>query len=116
MLSATFFSQDKRLHLASTNNPPLKRGETGDAVKLLQQALIDIGFRLPISTKKTGLPDGIYGAETEAAVMAFQQRHGLSKDGVTGKDTIGRLDAIVHAAEIRNEHIFNQHLRTCNAS
>lgn len=36
-------------------------------------------------------PDGNYGRSTEAAVKAFQGDHGLSVDGVAGKNT---LDAI----------------------
>lgn len=42
------------------------------------------------------IPDGIYGAQTTAAVSAFQRNHGLSVTGVADQDT---WDAIVAAYE-----------------
>ena len=33
------------------------------------------------------IPDGIYGPETVAAVIAFQRKHGLPPTGVTDQDT-----------------------------
>lgn len=34
-----------------------------------------------------GKVDGIFGAGTRAAVIAFQRAHGLSADGIVGKNT-----------------------------
>lgn len=91
------FSSNPELSAASENQPPLKRGADGEGVAILQQALLDLGFAMPISTRaRGGLPDGIYGAETEAAVIAFQRRNQLPADGVAGRMTMQRLEASIH--------------------
>jgi peptidoglycan hydrolase-like protein with peptidoglycan-binding domain len=64
----------------------LELGESGDAVLALQQRLSDLGYWL-------GEPDGTYGQLTRQAVMAFQKAEGLSRDGVAGPETQGRLPA-----------------------
>jgi peptidoglycan hydrolase-like protein with peptidoglycan-binding domain len=89
------FVDNPRLQRASENNPPLRSGETGEAVRLVQQALIDLGFPMPISIRRYGSPDGIYGNETAGRVREFQTKHGLSPDGVAGRQTLGKLDALL---------------------
>ena len=32
-------------------------------------------------------PDGVFGAATEAAVIAWQKNHGLTADGIVGEKT-----------------------------
>ncbi|MHB1860930.1 MAG: NlpC/P60 family protein [Solirubrobacteraceae bacterium] len=73
--------------LASTKNVPttttkheilLRRGSHGRQVRLLQQAL---GVKA----------DGVFGPETEAAVISFQTRRGLESDGVVGPQTKAAL-------------------------
>lgn len=96
-LTSPRFRDNKRLQKASENDPPLRSGCIDEAVRILQQALIDLGFPLPISVKKFGSPDGIYGPETKAAVMAFQKKHGLSADGIAGRDTLGKMDKLLAA-------------------
>ena len=67
-LQCARFSSEPDIVRASTNSPPLRRGSQGDGVHVLQLALIDLGFAMPISTKNgTSLPDGIFGAETQKA-------------------------------------------------
>ena len=39
----------------------------------------------------TGAVDGIYGAQTKAAVKLFQKRNGLTADGIVGKKTAAAL-------------------------
>ena len=93
-LTSPRFARNDRLQAAANNQPPLKTGETGEAVEILQQALIDLGASMPRSTNPSGLTDGIYGPETAATVTAFQASQGLSQDGIAGKDTLGKLDSI----------------------
>jgi hypothetical protein len=66
----------------------MRKGSTGDAVKMLQQALIDCGFELP----KFGV-DGDYGSETVQAVLKYQNsRENITlKDGVIGPETMRAL-------------------------
>ena len=62
--------------------PVLKKGARGDAVRQLQTLLLAAGFALP----KYGA-DGIFGAETLAALTAFQTARGLAADGIAGETT-----------------------------
>jgi peptidoglycan hydrolase-like protein with peptidoglycan-binding domain len=88
------FQRCPRLQAAADNKPALRIGETSVAVKILQQALLDLGYPMPISTRRAGRPDGIFGDETQATVTAFQQTQGLSADGVAGRHTLHRLDVL----------------------
>ena len=93
LLSARF-ANNSRLQTAAENSPPMKKGETGEPVGILQQALIDLGgFAMPITTAKgTKAPDGIYGDETAKTVQKFQEQQGLDRDGIAGRQTLHRLD------------------------
>lgn len=71
-----------------TTKPTLKRGDKGAYVTLAQTELIQKGY----SCGKTGA-DGDFGKNTEAAVKAFQQDHGLKVDGIIGQDTWAALDS-----------------------
>ena len=68
------------------NYTTLKYGSKGDRVKLLQQALNDLGF-------SSGSADGKFGAGTQRAVVAFQQANGLTADGLAGKKTLQKIEA-----------------------
>ena len=49
-LTSPRFAGNARLQSAAENRPPLKIGEPkGQAVELLQQALADLGYQMPIS-------------------------------------------------------------------
>jgi peptidoglycan hydrolase-like protein with peptidoglycan-binding domain len=39
----------------------------------------------------------VFGPETADAVRAFQRDEGLEPDGIAGRQTLGRLDAIIAA-------------------
>lgn len=64
----------------------LKFGDTGEEVKILQQALADLGFSLD----KFGV-DGKIGAETTAAIKEFQESVGLVANGIVDEKTLGAL-------------------------
>ncbi|HMP02738.1 MAG TPA: peptidoglycan-binding domain-containing protein [Gemmatales bacterium] len=88
------FAHHVRLQSAARNQPPLRPGESGAAVGIVQQALIDLGFLMPITTRnQSAPPDGIYGEETTRIIRAFQKQHSLSSDGIAGQDTMHALDA-----------------------
>ena len=80
----------ERLKQALNNSPALKKGEKHEAVKVLQQALIDLqDFRISIPDGATGY----YGDQTVAAVQAFQNLMKLvRREGSAGNETLGRLD------------------------
>src|SRR5690606_16447248 len=63
-LSSPRFAGNTRLEKAASNKPAMGWGEKGEPVRVIQQALIDLGYWLDISTKKFGSPDGIFGNET----------------------------------------------------
>ena len=79
---------------AAPGDRTLKSGASGADVAALQKDLLSLGYKLP----KYGA-DGDYGAETAAAVKAFQKASGLTVDGVTGPMTWAALKAAVDAAE-----------------
>ena len=58
----------------------LKKGSTGEDVKKLQQALIDLGYL-------SDTADGTFGAKTQDAVTLFQAVNGLDADGLAGVKT-----------------------------
>jgi peptidoglycan hydrolase-like protein with peptidoglycan-binding domain len=94
------FVNSKGLQAAANNSPPIRLGTSGEAVVLMQRALIDLGFSMPISTdRSSGLPDGIFGSETARTVRTFQAQRGLVQDGVAGRSTLSRLDGLMAAAE-----------------
>lgn len=62
----------------------VRRGARGNITKVLQGALICLCYN-------TGGFDGIYGGSTKNAVIAFQKSHGLSPDGIAGKNTFAKL-------------------------
>lgn len=63
---------------AEPYRPNLIRGSRGDSVKFLQTRL---GLKA----------DGIFGADTEREVKAFQKQKGLTVDGIVGPATWARL-------------------------
>ncbi|MGE3806941.1 MAG: peptidoglycan-binding protein, partial [Gemmataceae bacterium] len=89
------FANNDRLRRAAENNPAMRQGEEGEAVRLVQQALIDLGFPMPISTRRYGSPDGIYGNETATRVRDFQRQQHLSSDGIAGRNTLAKLDELL---------------------
>jgi hypothetical protein len=90
---STRFTDDAVLAAAADNNPALCKGAKGPAVEAIQQALVDLGYPMPISMAG-GVPDGIFGDETAATVKAFQSELHLTVDGIVGRNTMRALDEI----------------------
>ncbi|MGN0996230.1 MAG: D-alanyl-D-alanine carboxypeptidase family protein [Candidatus Ventricola sp.] len=62
----------------------LKKGMNGEDVRLLQYALIDLGYL-------TGSADGVFGSATEEALIRFQAVNSLQADGLAGARTQEKL-------------------------
>ena len=77
-------SAAKASGLAASTGETLELGSEGQAVRTLQQRLKDLGY-------DPGAVDGSFGEGTRAAVLAFQQRNGLTADGKAGTATLDRL-------------------------
>ncbi|MGJ3244720.1 MAG: peptidoglycan-binding domain-containing protein [Elainellaceae cyanobacterium] len=60
--------------------PILRLGMAGPAIERLQERLRGLGVY-------PGLIDGIFGSQTEAAVIAIQSRANLDPDGIVGPET-----------------------------
>jgi hypothetical protein len=93
-LKSDRLKSDSRLQKAFDNDPSMKIQETSEGVKTLQRALKDLGYLMPISFRKTGDADGIFGDETRSTVKQFQSDNDLDVDGVAGRETLGGLDRL----------------------
>lgn len=61
-----------------------RQGQSGPDVAAIQEKLMMEGYDI-------GIPDGVFGARTTAAVKKYQKRMGLVADGVVGDYTYKRL-------------------------
>ena len=64
----------------------LRKGDSGDEVKQLQQNLIKLGYNCGAAGA-----DGIFGNATEKAVKAFQKDNGLTEDALAGEKTQNQI-------------------------
>ena len=64
----------------------LQYTSSGSRVRVLQQALKDLGFTI-------SKVDGVFGQSTFEAVMAFQKATGLTVDGKAGRNTLVKLES-----------------------
>ena len=60
--------------LSPVEGVAMKKGNKGDQVTALQQALIDLGYL-------KGTPSGTYDSDTIGAVRSFQKKNGLTSNG-----------------------------------
>lgn len=72
MARASYYGKSEK------NNTLLKIGSKGEDVKKLQEAL---GITA----------DGIFGPQTQKAVIEYQKKHGLKVDGIAGPQTLSHL-------------------------
>ena len=79
----------------ATANPDQTRtltvGMTGNDVYALQERLIELNYL-------SGVADGVFGTETQSALVAFQNRNGLTADGQAGASTLKKLSGSCKAA------------------
>ncbi len=84
----------------------LRRGATGPNVVVIQVELNRISQNYPAIPKISPV-DGIFGAQTEAAVRKFQQIFNLTSDGLVGKATwyalVRYYIAVTSMAELRSQ-------------
>ncbi len=98
-LSSNRFKGNEQLEAAYDNETLIQQGARGLHVTILQQALVDAGFALPVF----GV-DGNFKDETKTGVEAFQSAKGLTGgdvDGIVGPTTMNLLDQhfLHHAPE-----------------
>ena len=74
------------LETAKTSLSAYAYGSSGDAVRLIQARLNQLGYAC-------GTADGSFGSKTRTAVYAFQRQAGLVVDGQVAQTTIARLFA-----------------------
>ena len=71
--------------LFAGNYASLCLGSRGERVKILQKALITLGFL-------NGKADGVFGNMTLSAVKAFQSSSRLTVDGIAGRQTLSSIE------------------------
>lgn len=74
------------------NHATLRRGSTGADVSAMQTYLLALGYHCGDQGA-----DGIFGADTRAAVRAFQKDYNLTVDGICGPKTWAALIAALGA-------------------
>lgn len=72
----------------SDNQDTLSLGDSGEAVRILQEQLIIAGFL-------KNQPNGYYGSNTVDAVNRFQKQHKLEASGMAGQTTRSKLYSLV---------------------
>ena len=75
----TYYAEAPKARTLKLNQPLMK----GKDVRALQLALLGEGIE--VST------DGVFGAKTRDAVVAYQKKHGLTADGIAGPATSVKL-------------------------
>ncbi len=95
-----------RGNTSSYPGTPIRRGDTGPNVVVIQVSLNRISQNYP-AIPKIPTVDGIFGSRTEAAVTAFQEIFGLTPDGVVGPGTwyalVRLYTAVTSLSELRSQ-------------
>ena len=96
--------QDAPIENISASYPgvPLRLGSAGNDVRTVQTRLNRISANYP-AIPKIASPDGIFGTQTEDAVLEFQRIFSLTADGIVGKATWYRIQSIYNAVKKLNE-------------
>ncbi len=72
----------------------------GQDIRAMQQALADVGIDVSV--------DGVFGPGTDAAVRQFQEREGLTVDGIAGPATLSLLNPKPSAAPFTRSRKFRR--------
>lgn len=111
VLTSPRFSDNQRLQQAYQEKPPLTPADKVEPVRLVQEALVEVGYDMPRSNKK-GTMDGVWGNETKATLRRYQARRGLTINGTSaGRETLGALDRDPGIAPTSGDLTFNQFRR-----
>ncbi|MBD3920227.1 S8 family serine peptidase [Paenibacillus sp. PR3] len=81
----TYVNNEPIMYTDPTGHTTIKQGQSGDAIKAIQEKLVKAGY--DVST------DGKFGPKTAAAVKQFQKDMGIKADGVVGNQTLSILGA-----------------------
>lgn len=73
-------------HTKTSEGGYLQAGDSSDEVQRIQVRLAELGYR-------PGTSDGNFGAHTTSAVLAFQKREGLERDGIVGPEVLSHLES-----------------------
>ena len=82
-LQKLYSSSAKAAGASSVTFEKLQKGDSGSAVVEMQDVLKGLGYLAEIT--------GIYDDATYWAVKSFQERNGLSSDGIAGNETLTKL-------------------------
>ena len=95
-----------RDYVSSYPGTPLRRGSVGPNVVIVQTELNRISQNYP-AIPKVAAVDGIFGARTENALIAFQRIFDLNPDGVVGPATwyalVRLYTAVTSLSELRSQ-------------
>ena len=86
----TFTAAERKASASNSDSTYIKLNSSGTAVKDLQTKLQKLGFYTAELT-------GNCGPKTVAAIKAFQEKNGLTADGVAGPATLAKVDAAYNA-------------------
>ena len=81
---------------------PLTVGSVGEDVRTIQRELNRIRKNYP-ALPAIGETDGVFGADTAAAVRAFQRIFNLTEDGIVGKSTWYRIKSVYNGVKSLSE-------------
>ena len=86
----TFTAAERKASASNSDSTYIKLNSSGTAVKDLQTKLQKLGLYTAELT-------GNCGPKTVAAIKAFQEKYGLTADGVAGPTTLAKIDAAYNA-------------------
>ena len=87
---STNVSDVKKIDDVINNKKSIKKGNSGDVVKDIQQSLLDLGYDIGGTE-----PDSKFGPKTSEAVKKFQKDNGLTDDGIVGPKTAQKIKDVL---------------------